>query len=107
MAFPKRVQKILPSQDPGPLSKISERKTQIIPLRAGNSQQDPSCKWGTTHISVQPYLATNGTQPMFLCGSMFVAPNLKVAKQNSKDTDNTKEKETAPWERKDEQPVVI
>lgn len=38
-----------------------ERKTQITPLRTGNSRYDPTCTWRATHISVRPYFG--GPQP--------------------------------------------
>lgn len=47
--LPKRVQKLLPSQDPEPLLKATkERKSQTIARRANNGR---FCKWRAAHIS--------------------------------------------------------
>lgn len=90
---PKRMQKILPSQYPEPLSKITKKiKTWTIPLRAGSKLQlqmgwNPcfclaisSHKQHTTHISVQ------------LC---FGVSNLMIGNPSSRDKNETDKKVTA------------
>jgi len=74
-AFPKKLQKILLSQDLEPLPKITKIKTHTIPLELA---------------TVCRTLATNGVQPPLLSGYILRAPNLVVAKPSSQDTKGDK-----------------
>ena len=74
-ASPKWVEKILPFQDPEPLPKITIRKKDSGNLpESGNSQLDPTHKWGATPISVHTGSASSGAPPICLSSHILGAP---------------------------------
>ena len=101
------VQKILLSQDPELLPKITKRKTLTIPLRAGNSWWDSSHKWNADHISVQPYLVINEVRFTLLSSHILGAPQLDSWPSQVLRTQNKTNKKgnSCPWKKKDQQPV--
>ena len=85
-------QTLLPFRDLELLPKITERMTQTIPLRAGDSWQDPSCKWSRTQICIWPYFGA--LQPD---GSQANLSGYTVRQEG----------DSCPWERKGQESIFF
>lgn len=91
-------QKLLPSQDPEPHSKMAKRKKDLDSFLETWQQLDPNHKWRATHISVQPYFGVPSLQfelPLYPRADNLCIPSRQKAKPNSQDAKETNEKEIA------------